>query len=329
MMLDVTNLSVDFALDDGRTVHAVRDVTLRLEPGERVGLVGESGCGKTTTMLALMGLLPPSASVGGSVVLNGSDVLERGEESARRYRWKDIAMVFQGAMNAFNPVKRVGAQIVEPMEFHGIASGKTAWKRAAELVQRAGLSPSVVHQYPHELSGGMRQRAGIAMALACRPKVLLADEPTTGLDVIVQARILALLTELATEFELALIFVTHDLPIVAQVCERMMVMYAGGIVEASPVERLRHKQMHPYTTRLLESSLDMYSTAIPASIPGAPPRLDAAIVGCPFEPRCSEALARCATDVPILKQVEPGRIAACHLNDLPRPERIPSIESSA
>ena len=195
-LLEVRDLHVWFDLGHDRELHAVQGVDLALDQGERVGLVGESGCGKTTTILAVMGLLPPNASVAGEVLLDGENVLRRGEETVVAHRWTDLAMVFQGAMNALNPVKTVGWQLREPMELHGVASGAKAAARARELLGLVGLPASAADRYPHEFSGGMRQRATIAMALACDPNVLLADEPTTALDVMVQAQILQLLVEL-------------------------------------------------------------------------------------------------------------------------------------
>ena len=219
-LLEVEGLNVWFELPGGGELHAVRGIGFELEAGERFGLVGESGCGKTTAMLTLMGLLPPNASVAGEVRLGGENILARGEDSVSPHRWKDVAMVFQGAMNALNPVKTVGSQIEEPMRLHGIAEGNTARRQVAELLERVGIPRDRASRYPHEFSGGMRQRAAIAMALACEPKILLADEPTTALDVMVQAQILELLISLTTDFDLALILVTHDLPVVAHVCER-------------------------------------------------------------------------------------------------------------
>jgi len=314
-LLETQDLHVWFDLGGGGELHAVRGVSFSVDTSERFGLVGESGCGKTTTILALMGLLPPTASVAGRVLLNGEDILARGEESVSPHRWKDVAMVFQGAMNAFNPVKKVGDQIVEPMELHEVAEGAAAHRRVGELLELVGIGASRAESYPHEFSGGMRQRAAIAMALACSPKVLLADEPTTALDVMVQAQILDLLVGLSNDFGLSLILVTHDLPVVAQVCERAAVMYAGEIVESGGTETLYHDPRHPYTRLLFAATPDLYGEGDVVSIPGVPPRLDREPVGCPFAPRCDRVFAPCPKVVPRRIVVAPGHEAACHLND--------------
>jgi oligopeptide/dipeptide ABC transporter ATP-binding protein len=313
-LLQVENLHVWFDLGAGE-LHAVRDVSFSVDTGERFGLVGESGCGKTTTILALMGLLPPTASAAGRVLLNGENLLERGEETVSPHRWKDVSMVFQGAMNAFNPVRTVGEQIAEPMELHEVAEGASARRRVAELLELVGIAASRADRYPHEFSGGMRQRAAIAMALACSPKLLLADEPTTALDVMVQAQILDLLVGLSNDFGLALILVTHDLPVIAQVCERAAVMYAGEVVENATTEALYHDPRHPYTRLLFAATPDLYGEGDVASIPGVPPRLDRELLGCPFAPRCDRVFAPCPTVTPRRLEVAPGHEAACHLND--------------
>jgi oligopeptide/dipeptide ABC transporter ATP-binding protein len=314
-VLEVRDLHVWFDLDDGGELYAVQGVSFSLSRGERFGLVGESGCGKTTTILALMGLLPSSATVSGEVRLDGRDILSGGEDTIRPHRWTDVAMVFQGAMNALNPVKRVGAQIVEPMELHGIAHGEAARKEARDLLELVGIPRAAADRYPHEFSGGMRQRAAIAMALACKPKILLADEPTTALDVMVQAQILELLVRLTDDLGLGLILVTHDLPVVAQVCSRAAVMYAGEIVESGTMDALFHTPRHPYTRLLFAATPDLYGADEVVSIPGAPPRLDREIEGCPFRMRCDMAFDRCVVDHPALKVVELDHAAACHLND--------------
>ena len=317
-LLQVEDLHVWFQLAGGRELHAVQGVSFAIGEGERFGLVGESGCGKTTTILALMGLLPPNASVAGRVLLEGEDVLAQGESTVSPHRWVDVAMVFQGAMNAFNPVQRIGDQIAEPMELYGVAEGQQARRLVAELLERVGIPADRASRYPHEFSGGMRQRAAIAMALACNPKVLLADEPTTALDVMVQAQILELLVALADEFGLALVLVTHDLPIVAQVCEQAAVMYAGELIEAGPMDALYHDPRHPYTRLLFAATPDLYGSGEVISIPGTPPRLDRAIVGCPFRPRCDSAFGPCESIRPQLVRVGPDHAAACHLNTVVR-----------
>jgi peptide/nickel transport system ATP-binding protein len=323
-LLAVDDLHVWFDLGDGGELHAVRGITFDLRPGERLGLVGESGCGKTTTILALMGLLPPTGSIAGKALLNGEDMLERGEDSVSRYRWRDVAMVFQGAMNAFNPVQRIGDQIAEPLELYGIATGRAARLRVRELLELVGIAADRADRYPHEFSGGMRQRAAIALALVCNPKVLLADEPTTALDVMVQAQILELLLSLTRDLGLALILVTHDLPVVAQVCDRAAVMYAGRIVEQGPMLDLYAEPRHPYTRMLFAATPSLTGDDDVISIPGAPPRLDHEISGCAFMPRCDVAFAPCATVDPAdLALGDERRRAACHHND-PAAQRQPA-----
>jgi peptide/nickel transport system ATP-binding protein len=314
-VLKVEDLHVWFDLAGGDELHAVQGVSFELRPGERMGLVGESGCGKTTTILALMGLLPASASVAGKVLLEGEDIMARGEDTVSPHRWKDIAMVFQGAMNAFNPVKSIGSQLVEPMELHGTATGKAARGQMRELLEMVGISGERSDRYPHEFSGGMRQRAAIALALACEPKVLLADEPTTALDVMVQAQILELLVRLTRDLGLSMILVTHDLPVVAQVCDRAAVMYAGEIVEMGEMSTIYHEPRHPYTRMLFAATPDLLGDDRVISIPGAPPRLDRKLVGCPFAPRCDSAFSPCATTHPRRLELSPGHEAMCHLND--------------
>jgi len=318
-VIRVEDLHVWFELPGGGELHAVQGVTFELREGERLGLVGESGCGKTTTILAIMGLLPATASVSGKVILDGEDILVGGEDTISPHRWNDISMVFQGAMNAFNPVKKIGQQIAEPMELHGLASGKAARAQVRELLELVGISGDRADRYPHEFSGGMRQRAAIAMALACSPKVLLADEPTTALDVMVQAQILELLVRLSTtlgkELGLTVILVTHDLPVVAQVCDRAAVMYAGEIVEMGGMSTIYHDPRHPYTRMLFAATPDLLGDDEVISIPGAPPRLDRVLVGCPFRPRCDSAFEPCATVHPRRLEPMPGHQALCHLND--------------
>jgi oligopeptide/dipeptide ABC transporter ATP-binding protein len=315
-LLQVEDLHVWFDLQGGGELHAVQGVGFALERGERLGLVGESGCGKTTTALAIMGLLPPTASAAGRVLLEGVDMLAGGESTIRPHRWVDIAIIFQGAMNALNPVRTVGSQIIEALELHGVSRGSTAKARTGELLESVGIPAARAGRFPHELSGGMRQRAAIAMALACNPKVLIADEPTTALDVMVQAQILELLDALCLEFGLALVLVTHDLPVVAQLCDRSVVMYAGRVAEQGPVDALYHDPRHPYTRLLFAATPDLDDLeGRVVSIPGAPPRLDRPLEGCPFRPRCDRAFDRCGVAPPLV-EVGDGRTAACHLTEL-------------
>jgi len=319
--LEVQDLNVWFDLGGGRRLHPVRGVSLGLDEHERLGLVGESGSGKTTAMLAIMGLLPSTATISGRVLLDGQDLLPQGEKGMRAYRWKEVSIVFQGSMNAFNPVKTIGAQIVEPMEHHGTATGRAARTRSRELLERVGMAASAVDRYPHQLSGGMRQRAAIAMALACKPKVLLADEPTTALDVMVQAQILDLLVSLSRDAGLSLILVTHDLPLVAETCGRAAVMYAGQVVESGPVEALHRSPRHPYTRLLLAATPSVDGEGAVVSIPGTSPRLDRTVIGCTFRPRCDKAFERCLREAPQPTAVGPERTAACHLEEDSRRDR--------
>jgi peptide/nickel transport system ATP-binding protein len=328
-LVEVRDLNVWFRLAGGGELHVVQGVSFDLDPGERFGLVGESGCGKTTTILAMMGLLPPNAFVAGEVRIAGENILAGGEDTVRPHRWTDLAMVFQGAMNALNPVRNVISQIAEPIMLHGanrttardgLAAGSrgsaaAAKARAAELLELVGIPAAAGSRYPHEFSGGMRQRAAIAMALACEPKVLLADEPTTALDVMVQAQILELLVSLSDHLGLAVVLVTHDLPVVAQVCGRAAVMYAGEIVEEGMTRALYHDPKHPYTRLLFAATPDLYGAGDVSSIPGAPPRLDHEPRGCAFTPRCDRAFAPCARLAPSARLVGPDHHAACHLND--------------
>ena len=324
-VLEVEDLTISFRVDDGPSVDAVQGVSFAVNAGERLGLVGESGCGKSTTLFALMGLLPNTAVVGGNVMIDGRNVLREGPEALRAARWSDVAMVFQGAMNAFNPVKTIGWQITEAMEVKGTFTGKAALKRTGDLLELVGIPAERAARFPHEFSGGMRQRAALAMALANDPKVLLADEPTTALDVMVQAQILDLLERLTDELELALVLVTHDLPMVTETCRRAAIMYAGKIVEEGPTETLYRDPRHPYTRLLFEAMPEIGEDRTVASIPGAPPRMDRPIVGCSFAPRCPSAMDVCRADLPDTRDVGARHIAACHLND---PDRVVATQGS-
>ena len=315
-VLEVRDLSVDYISADGRALHALQNVGFTLEQGKTLGIVGESGCGKSTLMLALLRLLPEEGRiVSGQVFFGGKDILQCDEGALRAIRWCGISLVFQGAMNALNPVRTVRSQIAEGLQIHGTVQGAgPALERAGELLQWVGIPAERGRQYPHQYSGGMRQRAMIAMALACNPKVLIADEPTTALDVMIQAQILELFLRLQQELGLSLIFVTHDLGVVAEVCDEVLVMYGGTVAEYASSDRIFNEPAHPYTQRLLEAFPDVEDpTSDLASIPGNPPRLDDLPPGCRFEPRCALRQALCANLGPRLRQVAPGHRAACHL----------------
>jgi peptide/nickel transport system ATP-binding protein len=314
-LLEVHDLSIDYLEDDGAALHAVEKVGFSLEQGRSLGLVGESGCGKTTVMLGLLRLLPAEGRiVRGCVLFDGRDLLHYSEAQMRRTRWREIAMVFQGAMNALNPVRTVESQIVEVLQLHEMAHPKAAHERAGELLGLVGIPPQRGRQYPHQYSGGMRQRAVIAMALACNPRILVADEPTTALDVMIQAQILELLQHLQEELHLSVIFVTHDLGLVAEVCNDVLVMYGGMVAEYACCDIIFNAPAHPYTQRLLQAFPDIERPgAVLSSIPGNPPRLDELPPGCRFEPRCHLREDICARQPPPLVEIAPAHWAACHV----------------
>ncbi|MEW5830412.1 MAG: ABC transporter ATP-binding protein [Chloroflexota bacterium] len=314
-LLSVRNLGTEFVTTDGTVARALEDVSFDVHPGQTVGLVGESGCGKTTTLLSIMRLLPVTARItSGQVIVAGTDLLSLSEIEMRRYRWKELAIVFQGAMNALNPVMTVGEQIREAIILHDLMDKSHATRRVDELLDMVGIAVSRRDQYPHEYSGGMRQRAMIAMALACQPSLLFADEPTTALDVMVQAQILELLQKIQKLLGLAVVLVTHDLGVVAEVCDSVVVMYGGKVAENGPVDEVYNAPRHPYTQRLLEAFPDLNRPAGSlAVIPGTPPRLNALPPGCRFAPRCHVAFDRCHIEAPAETGLGGGHTAACHL----------------
>jgi peptide/nickel transport system ATP-binding protein len=315
-ILDVRNLSVDYLTNDGTCLHAVENVSFSLKEGHSLGLVGESGCGKTTVMMALLRLLPEEGRiVHGQVMFGERDLLQYSEAQMRQVRWQAISMVFQGAMNALNPVRTIESQIVEAIQLHGVVDSQTARQRAGELLELVGIPSRRGRQYPHQYSGGMRQRAVTAMALACAPSILIADEPTTALDVMIQAQILELLEQLRERLALSLIMVTHDLGMVAETCDDMLVMYGGRVAEYASSDAIFNNPQHPYTQRLLEAFPDVEEPGSTlASIPGNPPRLDDLPPGCRFEPRCEcqwrEAI--CTQQAPSPVELEPDHYVACH-----------------
>jgi oligopeptide/dipeptide ABC transporter ATP-binding protein len=317
-LLDVRGLTVTFRTVAG-PVHAVNGIDLEVRAGEIVGLVGESGSGKSVTSRAVMGLLPPRTSrIGGSVRLGDRELVGLPESRYRRVRGEQIAMIFQDPLTALDPLYRAGEQVAEALRFHFRLSRDAARARTLELFEAVGLPdpPTVQDRYPHELSGGMRQRVMIAMALACEPELLIADEPTTALDVTVQAQILDLLRSLVRKRGMALLFITHDLGVVRELCERAVVLYAGRVAEEGPVEDLLASPLHPYTAGLAASIPLIASRRrrLP-QIKGTPPDPAAVPTGCPFADRCPVVLDRCRTERPPLESVREGRQSACHRSE--------------
>ena len=312
-LLEVEGLRTHFKLGT-ETVHAVDGISFRLERGEALGIAGESGCGKTTTALSLIGLLPSNARiVEGSVKLYGIDLAARSETALRRYRWREIAIVFQGAMNALNPVRRIRDQVAEPIVQRLGTNEREAREKAGDLLELVGIPRARGRAYPHQLSGGMRQRAMIAMALACDPAIIIGDEPTTALDVMIQAQILELLERLRKQLGLSLILITHDLSVIAETCDRVMIMYAGLVAEEGPVAAVFARPRHPYTQRLLAAIPNIHTERRSLeTIPGAPPDLRHPPPGCRFAPRCPVAMEICRTDVPRDVRLADGVRVACH-----------------
>jgi oligopeptide/dipeptide ABC transporter ATP-binding protein len=322
-LLSVEDLRVEFSTQRG-TVYAVNGITFDIAPGETLGIVGESGCGKSVTSLAILGLLARNGRVtSGSALFAGRDLIRLSDRALRRVRGREVAMIFQDPMTSLNPVLTIGRQIREALETHFGMNRKTADERAAELIDRVGI-PSAetrLRDYPHQFSGGMRQRAMIAMALACRPKLLIADEPTTALDVTIQAQILDILRQLVAEEDTALILITHDLGVVAGMCERVNVMYAGMFMETGSADQLFGSPRHPYTLGLLQSvpRLDATRRARLQPIEGAPRNMLSQPSACPFQPRCRFEVAESREQVPRLVEVEPGHHVAC-FNPVPADE---------
>jgi len=316
VLLEARDVSVDFVGQDGVPAHAVAGVSFTLREGEMLGLVGESGCGKTTLMLSLLRLLPQAGRItSGRILLDERDLLSLSEKEIENVRWKDISIIFQGAMNALNPVRTIGDQIAEAITRHKLARSR-AWldERVRELLELVGIGGGRKDQYPHQYSGGMRQRAMIAMALACNPRIVIADEPTTALDVMIQAQILELLESLRTRLALSVILVTHDLGVVAEVCDSVLVMYGGVTAEYADVDTIYNQPQHPYTQQLLGAFPDLTRPKDRLlSIPGYPPRLDALPPGCRFAPRCPAVHDRCHRELPELHHLDSFHWASCHL----------------
>ena len=316
-LLRVEHLSIEFKTDKG-SLRAVDDISYSIAPGKTLGLVGESGCGKSTTALALMGLLPSVATVSGQAHFLGTDLFTQTEKEWRGVRGNRMAMIFQEPMTALNPVIPIGEQISETLLLHQGLSGKAALERAIEMLDEVGIASARTRAaaYPHQLSGGMRQRAMIAMALACRPSLLIADEPTTALDVTIQAQILELMLELQDRIGMAIQFISHNLGVVSELADDIVVMYAGRIAERAPAARLFAEPRHPYSVGLINTlpNLQHRQSRLPV-IPGGMPNLAAPSPGCRFADRCPRVVAQCREQVPPLVNIAPGHDVACFRAD--------------
>ena len=312
-VLEVNNLTMHYQTRRG-PVYAVDGVSLSLERGGSLGLVGESGCGKTSVAISLLKILPENAEIlEGEIRINGTDLVPLSEDEVRVYRWRDISMVFQAAMNSLNPVYTVEDQIIEAMQQHmPHLSEKEMSDRVDQLYELVGLDPKIKTEYPHQYSGGMRQRAVIAMALSCNPDVIIADEPTTALDVIVQDQLLNKIKEVQEQLDMAMIYISHDIAVIAEVAERVAVMYAGKMVELASVEDIFHRPLHPYTMGLMSSfpSIVGEKTEL-VTIPGEPPDLLNPPPACRFHPRCPFATEICRTEEPEFKEHAPEHWVAC------------------
>jgi peptide/nickel transport system ATP-binding protein len=312
-VLEIENLVMYYKTMKGY-VKAVDNVTFDVEKGEAMGLVGESGCGKTTIGMSILRLLPSNAEIqGGKIVFNGTNLLNLSDKEMRTVRWKGISMIFQAAMNALNPVHRIESQIVEAIKTHENVQKEEARERVAQLYSLVGLDPERARDYPHEYSGGMKQRAVIAMALACNPDIIIADEPTTALDVIVQDQIISEIKRLQKELHMTMIYISHDISVIAESCERIAVMYAGILAEYANSIDLFKNPMHPYTQALMNSFPSIQGPKkrlIP--VPGEPPNLLNPPTGCRFHPRCPIAMDVCKKQVPDFIEFENRHWAACH-----------------
>nr|MBV6629760.1 ATP-binding cassette domain-containing protein [Oceanococcus sp. HetDA_MAG_MS8] len=315
-LLEVHNLRVRFQTDDGE-VEAVNGVNFSLGAGETLGIVGESGSGKSQTVLSIMGLLAANGKASGKVVFNGRDLLTMNTNELNAVRGSNIGMVFQDPMTSLNPYLRISTQLTESLMAHRGMTKQEALARAIEVLDAVKIpdAKNRVHYYPHEFSGGMRQRVVIAMALLCKPQLIVADEPTTALDVTVQAQILNLLKDLQQDFGVAIILITHDLGVVAGLCDRVMVMYGGQVMEYATLDQVFNEAQHPYTRGLLKSvpRLDGADHGRLLTIPGNPPDLTSLPVGCPFSPRCVDVQERCRSERPVLTYHQEERARACHV----------------
>jgi len=312
-LLEVRDLRAYFKLREG-DVKAVDGVSWSVAAGESLGLAGESGCGKTTAALAVLKLLPENGRiVSGEVLFDGRNLVKRTEYGMSKIRWKEISIIFQGAMNALNPVQQVGRQVAEPIILHEGVSETKAMQRVRDLFELVGINPARVREFPHEMSGGMRQRAMIAMALACNPKLVIGDEPTTALDVMVQAQILELIERLRKELHLAFILISHDLSVMAETCDKGVIMYAGRVLEKGSTTAIFTNPLHPYTRQLIAAFPNIHkSREMVSSIRGNPPNLLNPPPGCRFAPRCDLADEHCWAGEPDMVESEPGHFVRCY-----------------
>ena len=313
-LLEVKKLTVQYTTDDA-VIHAVNGISFDIEEGQTLGIVGETGAGKTTTCLSILRLISSTSGQiqEGEILFEGNDILKKSESEMRKIRGQKISMIFQDPMTALNPVIPVGKQISEVIRKHQKCSRTEATARAGEMLNKVGIAPERASDYPHQFSGGMKQRVVIAMALACNPKLLLADEPTTALDVTIQAQILEMIKELQREFHTAMILITHDLGIVAETCDSVAIMYAGELVEYGTAEHIFEDPLHPYTVGLFEAipSIDEKTDRLKA-IPGLMPDPADLPKGCKFAPRCPYSTEECRADIPPYRQVEPGHFVRCN-----------------
>jgi peptide/nickel transport system ATP-binding protein len=319
-VLSARDLRVTYRTKGG-DVPAVRGVDLEIDRGQVLGLAGESGCGKSTIGGAILRLHSAKTKIEGSILLDGNDVLDLKPGKLRAVRWTGASIIFQGALHALNPVRRIGDQVVEAITVHKLAGEREARVRTAELLEEVGLPARRIDDYPHELSGGQKQRVMIAMALACSPSLVIADEPTTALDVMVQAQVLQLLKALQRELGLAMLFITHDLSVLVEVADRIAIMYAGRIIEEGPAESVFRAPTHPYTKALAGAFPeigDLRFRGKPSGLGGDPPDPQHIPGGCPFHPRCAEAVAACPTlDVELWKAGNDRRAACIHVSGAP------------
>jgi len=315
-LLEVNNLKTYFTITNGK-VKAVDGVSFYVNKGESIGLVGESGCGKTTTALSVIKLLPSEGNIeSGSIIFEGRDITNLCDRELKDFRWKEVSMIFQGAMNALNPVKRVCDQITEAIYLHEKVTKQQAMDRVKKLFELVELDSNLMYSYPHEFSGGMRQRAIIAMALACNPKMIIGDEPTTALDVMVQAQIIDLINDLRKKLHMSMIMITHDLSIITETCDRIAIMYAGKIVEMGMTEEVVANCIHPYTEKLISAFPNIYKERkMVDSIQGDPPDLYNPPLGCRFAPRCHKRIGDiCDNKEPaLINYNEKEHFVACHL----------------